>query len=153
MVSWDGKIKATFYFLHCTCLYILTFKYEYVFIFIFKIFPFSSISSPKTVLDVLQTFHFILKKSRGWVVQKLGLGRDHLRRGLRLETGLCSCLMMVHWGLKEQFMDPKLLTFLLCTVVWVLLVDRWVRDFWKYGWCVHLTNIWVPYGYHTLRKG
>lgn len=94
--------------------------------FFFLRFPFPSISSPETVLDDLQTFQLILQKSRGWAFQKLHLGRNHLRTGLRLGTGLCCCLRVVHWGLQKQVIAPKRLSIPRCTVVWLSVVDGWV---------------------------
>lgn len=128
-VFWLSNMSISFYF------------------FIFWDFLFHPQSSPETVLMFYQHFSRSSKKSRGWVFQKLDLGRNHLSRLLRLETGLFSRLMMVHWGLQEQFTAPKLLTFLLCTVFWLMLVDRWVsKGILENGWCAHLANIWVPKG-------
>ena len=100
---------------------------------------------PRDCAKCFTDISFILKLSRGWAFQKLDFEGNHLRRGTRLETDLCSYLRMslstsviIHYSQTPSSSSTQ------CCLA-LLLGNSEISG--KYGWCVPFINIyWMPAG-------
>lgn len=75
-------------FIVLVCVFSLSNMSMYFFLlFYFLWFPFPSISSPETVLDVLPTFQSILKKIQRMSISETGFGEEPFEQGTESGNG------------------------------------------------------------------